>query len=70
MPTVAAPIIVSDSTSIDLRPMRSPKWPMTTPPIGRAMKPTANVANAARVPANVDAPGKNCGPITRAAAVP
>ncbi len=70
MPTVARPIIVSDSTSIDLRPMRSPKCPITTPPIGRATKPTANVAKAASVEASEEEAGKNCGPITSAAAVP
>ncbi len=40
----------SVSTSIDFRPIRSPKWPMTTPPSGRATKPTAYVPKAARVP--------------------
>ena len=41
MRNVAIPMMSSDSTSIDLRPMRSPKCPNTTPPIGRAAKPTA-----------------------------
>ncbi|MFD7004507.1 MULTISPECIES: hypothetical protein [Rhodococcus] len=55
---------------MDLRPMRSPKWPTTTPPIGRAMKPTENVANAASVPAMEEKDGKNNGPNTIAAAMP
>ena len=35
----ARPIISSETTSIFLRPTRSPKWPKTTPPSGRATKP-------------------------------
>ena len=31
-PTVATPMIISEVTSIDLRPILSPKWPMTMPP--------------------------------------
>ncbi len=42
---------------------------MMMPPIGRAMKPTANVEYAASVEANVEPVGKNCGPNTSAAAV-
>ena len=38
---VATPIISSETTSIFLRPTRSPKWPKTTPPSGRATKPSA-----------------------------
>jgi hypothetical protein len=38
---VAVPMISRASTSIDLRPTRSPKWPNTMPPSGRAAKPTA-----------------------------
>ena len=70
MPSVASPISISDHTSMNLRPSRSPKWPMTTPPSGRAMKPMANVAKAASVPASSETCGKNCGPKTTAAAVP
>ena len=39
--TVAAPIMMIDTTSIFLRPTRSPKWPNTTPPSGRATNPSA-----------------------------
>ena len=38
-------------TSIFLRPTLSPKWPKMNPPIGRATKPTANVAKALSAPA-------------------
>ncbi len=70
MATVAQPISINEVTNMDLRPMRSPKWPITIPPMGRATNPTARVAKAARVPARSDVPGKNCLPSTSAAAVP
>ncbi len=68
-PTVARPITSSDATSIALRPIRSPKCPHSTPPIGRARKPTPSVANAARVPDAGDSVEKNCEPKISAAAV-
>ncbi len=61
---------MSVSTSIDLRPIRSPKCPITAPPSGRAMNPTANVPNAASVPASGENDGKNSDPNTRAEALP
>ena len=70
MANVETPITIRDHTSIDLRPMRSPKCPMTMPPIGRAMKPMPKAAKEARVPAAGDICGKNSGPNTVAAAVP
>jgi hypothetical protein len=36
-------MIMSDQTSIALRPTRSPKCPKMIPPIGRATNPTAKV---------------------------
>jgi hypothetical protein len=60
----------SDHTSIGLRPIRSPKWANTAPPIGRAMKPTANEPNAASVPVTGSNAGKNTSLNTSAAAVP
>jgi hypothetical protein len=57
-------------TNIALRPTLSPKCPKTTPPTGRATKPTAYVAKAASVPTNGSSFGKNSRPKTRAAAVP
>jgi hypothetical protein len=41
---VDTPIIISDATSVDFRPIRSPKWPNTAAPTGRAKKATAKVA--------------------------
>ena len=57
-------------TSIDLRPIRSPKCPKTTPPIGRATKATPNVANDASVAASGFNSGKNSFGNMSAAAVP
>src|SRR6266567_1456716 len=57
--------------SIFLRPSLSPKWPKTTPPTGRAAKPTQKVAKAANWAASGESFGeKNSGPKTKAAAVP
>src|SRR6266566_6209275 len=57
--------------SIFLRPSLSPKWPKTTPPTGRAAKPTQKVAKAANWAASGESFGeKNRGPKTKAAAVP
>jgi hypothetical protein len=67
---VATPMISRDSTSIDLRPTRSPKCPKTMPPSGRAAKPTAYVLNARRVPTSGSASGKKSLSKTSAAAVP
>lgn len=41
-----------------LRPRLSPSWPAMTPPSGRARKPTAKVAKAARTPADELPEGK------------
>jgi len=70
MRNVAVPISMSVVTNIDFRPSRSPKCPNTTPPTGRAKKPTAYVANEASVPANGSSVGKNSRLNTKAAAVP
>jgi hypothetical protein len=56
---VASSMINSVKTSIDRRPTRSPKWPKTIPPMGRATNPTAKVPNAARVPTSGSKVGKN-----------
>ncbi|MCY1216923.1 hypothetical protein D9M72_288130 [compost metagenome] len=66
---VATPIIMSVVISAFLRPMRSPQWPNTMPPSGRAKKPTAKVPNDASVLRKGSPPGKNSGPNTSAAAV-
>jgi len=67
---VETPMMSREITSIDLRPTRSPKWPKTMPPTGRAANPTANVANADSVPISGSAFGKNSLLKTSAAAVP
>ena len=65
---VAPPIRRRVVTSMDLRPIRSPRWPKTAPPMGRAKKPTPNVAKDARVPASGSNRGKNSFGNTSAAA--
>ena len=67
--SVDAPISISDATSVDLRPMRSPKWPKAMAPTGRATKARPKVMNASSVCAVADCAGKNSGPITSAEAV-
>ena len=37
-------MVIRLTTSVVLRPMRSPKWPKTSEPSGRAMKATAKVS--------------------------
>ena len=67
---VPTPMISSVSSSIFLRPMRSPKWPKIRPPTGRARKPTAKVPNAANCAAGPSRPLKKSLSKTRPAAVP
>jgi hypothetical protein len=50
--------------------MRSPRWPKMIPPSGRATKPTANEANAARVATTGSPVAKNSRLNTSDAAVP
>ncbi|CAE6967661.1 hypothetical protein R75471_07184 [Paraburkholderia domus] len=69
MPTVPMPMIASVATSAFLRPMRSPRWPNTRPPNGRAKNPTAKVPNEASVAKNGSLPGKNSLPKISAEAV-
>ena len=63
-------MISSVSSSIFLRPIRSPKWPKISPPIGRAKKPTAKVPKAANWAAGPSRPLKNSLSKTSPAAVP
>ena len=59
------------TASAFLRPTLSPKCPKTMPPTGLAIKPTANVLNAASWATSVGNPsGKNSVGKTSAAAVP
>ena len=55
---VDRPMIIIVTTSIGLRPSRSPRWPKRTPPIGRVMKPAAKVVKAS-VPVSGSNFGKN-----------
>ena len=59
MHTVTTPIITRVITRDFLRPMRSPIWPNTMPPNGRAKKPTAKVPKAAMVLNSLSSEGKN-----------
>ena len=47
MRKVAMPIVSSDATRVALRPKRSPKWPKTTAPSGRAIIAAPKTANDA-----------------------
>jgi hypothetical protein len=67
---VAIPIMRSESTSMALRPILSPKWPKTSPPMGRATKPTAYVEAEASLPAVSLNSGKKSAGNMSAAAVP
>ncbi len=69
MPTVPTAMMTSVATSAFLRPTRSPRWPNTRPPNGRANKPTANVPNDASVLKNGSPDGKNSLPKMSADAV-
>lgn len=46
---VAMPIMSMEVMRTPLRPSLSPKWPNTTPPMGRARYPTARVENEAKM---------------------
>ena len=67
--TVEMPIVSSAATSVVLRPMRSPKWPKSAEPIGRARNAIANVASDARVADAGSEAGKNSRGNTSTAAV-
>ncbi len=67
--TVDTPIVSSAATSVVFRPTRSPKWPKSTEPIGRATNATANVANDASMEVVWSVVGKNNFGKTRTAAV-
>ena len=63
-------MVTREMTSIFLRPTRSPKWPNTMPPMGRARKPTPRVAKESSAPMSGLVFGKNNLGKTSAAAVP
>lgn len=45
MRNVATPIVMSETTSVALRPTESPKCPKMSEPTGRARNATANVTS-------------------------
>ena len=58
----------SAATNVVLRPMRSPKWPKSAEPMGRARNAIANVASEASVAeAGSDAGKNNLGKTSTAA---
>jgi hypothetical protein len=67
--TVDTPIVSSAATSVALRPTRSPKWPNSAEPTGRAKNAIANVASDDSVAAAGSAAGKNSLGNTSTAAV-
>ena len=69
-PTVAMPINSNVTTNVCVRPMRSPKWPKTAAPTGRARNAEANAPSEAVTAMTCPSSGKNTVGNTRAAAVP
>ena len=65
----AEPLIMSEVTSIALRPMRSPKCPNSADPTGRAKNANAKVARDCNVAVAGSLPGKNSRGKTSTAAV-
>ncbi len=61
-------MVSNAATRVALRPMRSPKWPNTAEPTGRAMNATAKVASDCNSAACSLLSGKNrCGNTSTAA---
>lgn len=58
MRTVLTPISISVTTSVALRPIRSPKCPKIAAPKGRATKPRKKVEKERSVAANGSCDGK------------
>ena len=69
MATVERPIVSSAATSVVLRPTRSPKWPKSAEPIGRATNAMPKVAREASVAVVGSDDGKNSAGNTSTAAV-
>ena len=59
-----------EATSVDLRPIRSPKWPNSIELTGRARNAMPKVRNAFSACASTEEFGKKICPRTRAAARP
>jgi len=61
-------MVNSEATRVTFRPTRSPKWPNSAEPIGRATKAMAKVASDCRVAAAASPCGKKiCGKTMTAA---
>jgi hypothetical protein len=67
--TVEMPMVSRAATSVVLRPIRSPKWPNTTAPSGRAKNAIEKVAKEASSAVVGSLLGKNSAGKTRTAAV-
>jgi hypothetical protein len=70
MATVETPMVRRAATKVALRPMRSPKWPNSAEPAGRARKASANVAKDCSMAVVGSLLGKNSIGNTNTAAVP
>ena len=70
MATVDPPMVRRAATSVALRPTRSPMWPKTAYPSGRARKAMPKVASEASVAVAGSDAGKNNPGKTSTAAVP
>ncbi|MNI46893.1 hypothetical protein D3C73_1013810 [compost metagenome] len=69
MATVDRPMVIRAATRVALRPTRSPKWPKTKAPIGRAKKAMEKVAKEASMAVIRSPPGKKRSGKTSTAAV-
>jgi hypothetical protein len=69
MRNVESPMVVSAMTSVFFRPARSPKWPKSAPPIGRAKNAIPKVASDARTDVAGSVAGKKSFGKTNTAAV-
>ena len=63
MPRVAALMRITAVDRAALRPLRSPYWPKSSPPTGRARKPTAKTAKVAKRLAVGSSEGKKWKPM-------
>jgi len=69
MATVEMPMVDSAITRVVFRPMRSPKWPNSAEPTGRARKAMPKVASEASLAETGSEAGKNSIGKTSTAAV-
>ncbi len=68
MTMVDIPMVSSDATRVVLRPTRSPKWPKSAEPIGRAKNASPKVASEESIAVVGSVAGKKrCGKTNTAA---